>query len=296
MARGLFRRWQGAEGVTPRSAVHFLRRPQLRNPVLLAAFEGWNDAGEAASTALGFLAEALDAVSFAEVDPEEFFDFTEARPEVTIVEGQTRRLVWPATSLSIATIRSGAGDLLFLRGPEPHLRWQTYCDTVTALAKGLGVTKVVTLGAFLSEVTHGRPVPLSGTSSADGLVERYGLSPSLYEGPTGIVGVLAGALAEAGIETTSIWASVPCYSLPVSAKAALALARVTSLVLDRPVALDDLEHQSAEYERRMDELLEEDENVAAYVARLEEMEEPGGEELSVDGLAEEIERYLRGKR
>ncbi|MCU1490232.1 MAG: hypothetical protein JWM85_1637 [Acidimicrobiaceae bacterium] len=282
-------------GGLPKTAVRFFRRPQLRAPVLLAAFEGWNDAGEAASTALGFLAESWDAVTIAEVDHEEFFDFTEARPEVSGPEGPGRKLVWPSTSLAIATVRAGDQDLVVLRGTEPHLRWQTYCDTVVALAKGLGVSRVLTLGAYLSEVTHGRPVPLSGTATTPGLLERFSISPSLYEGPTGIVGVLAAAFADAGIETTSIWASVPCYSLPVSAKAALALARATSLVLERPVALDGLEEQAAEYERRMDELLEEDENVAAYVARLEEMDEPSGD-LSVEGLAEEIERFLRGKR
>lgn len=298
MARVRF--WHRRSGGLSRSAVRFMRRPPLRRPVLLAAFEGWNDAGDAASTATSALAEGFRSVPFAEVDPEEFFDFTQARPEVSLGEGETRHIAWPSTTLSIATVRAEDEDLIVLRGPEPHLHWQTYCDTVVELAKGLGVRRAVMLGAYLSEVTHTRPVPLSGSSTRDGLLQRYGLASTRYEGPTGIVGVLGEALGQAGIETTSLWASVPAYSLPVSAKAALALARAAALVLDRQVVLDDLEEQAREYERRMDELVEEDENVAAYVARLEEMEDPGAEgavsDGTFEGLAEEIERYLRGKR
>lgn len=298
MGRVLFRRRK--ESALARSAVRYLRRPQLRKPVLLAAFGGWNDAGEAASTAVDFLGQAWQAVSFAEVDPEEFFDFTQARPEVSIVEGNTRQISWPATTFSIATVRSDEQDIVLLRGPEPHLRWQSYCDTLVGLIRTFGIRRAVLLGAYLSEVTHTRPVPLSGSSTSMELLERHGLSSTRYEGPTGIVGVLGEELGRAGIETTSIWASVPCYSLPVSAKAALALARAAGLMLDRPVVLDGLEAQAIEYEQRMDELVEEDENVAAYVARLEEMEEPAGESYAGDGtfdrLAEEIERFLRGKR
>ena len=164
------------------------------------------------------------------------------------------------------------------------------------LARALDVERVITLGAYLSEVTHNRPVPVNAVSSASELLDRFGLSPSLYEGPTGIVGVLGLALPDAGIPTASVWASVPCYSIPVSAKAALALVEVITQLTGRSVDTTELADEAKEYERRMDELVVDDENVAAYVARLEEMEDVVGAELSAEGLAEEIERFLRGRR
>lgn len=288
-----FRRLREAR---PGSAVRYLRRPALERPVLLAAFEGWNDAGEAASQAASYLARAWGATPLAEIDPEEFFDFTEVRPEVSIGDGGSREVLWPSTSISVATSRAGERDVVLLRGHEPQLRWRTYSEVVVEVALALRAERVVTLGAYLSEVTHGRAVPVNAVSSASELLDRYGLSPSLYEGPTGIVGVLGCALPDAGIPTASVWASVPCYSLPVSAKAALALVRVVTQLTGRPVETAELEAEAAEYERRMDDLVKDDENVAAYVARLEEMEEVVGAELSAEGLAEEIERFLRGKR
>lgn len=185
---------------------------------------------------------------------------------------------------------------MFLRGHEPQLRWQGYCAVVAEVARALRAEHVVTLGAYLSEVTHDRPVPVNAASSQPGRLESLGLSTSQYEGPTGIVGVLGLSLPAVGIPTTSIWASVPCYSLPVSAKAALALVRVVSTVTGRAVETGELEEQATEYERHMDELVAEDEGVAAYVARLEEMQEFVGSELSAEGLTEEIERFLRDKR
>lgn len=279
-----------------RSAVRYLRRTSLDRPVVVAAFEGWNDAGEAASQAVSYLERSWDATPLAEIDPEEFFDFTEVRPEVATVEGQRREIVWPATVISVAATRPGERDVVLLRGHEPQLRWRTYSEVVVGIAKSIGAEQVITLGAYLSEVTHGRPVPVNALSSSTGVLARYDLAPSLYEGPTGIVGVLGLALPEAGVPTSSVWASVPCYSLPVSAKAALALVRVVTQMTGRPVETEELEEEAAEYERRMDELVAEDENVAAYVARLEEMEDVVGAELSTEGLAEEIERYLRGRR
>ncbi len=293
MGRAAF--WRRRDKGTPASAVRFIGRPPARTPVLVAAFEGWNDAGEAASTALSFLAQAWDATPIGEIDGEEYFDFTQARPEVTIVEGETRRLRWPVTALSAAPALGHAPGLILMSGPEPHLRWRGYAANLVGSARALGVRHAVLLGAYLSEVTHHRPVPLSGTATDDTVLARHNLAPTRYEGPTGMVGVLGEALQGAGVSVTTLWASVPCYSLPVSPKAALALARVVALALDRPAAFDELEEQASEYERRMDELVEEDEGVAAYIARLEEMEEPSPA-VSADGLAEEIERYLRGKR
>ena len=286
-------------------SLQFLRRPRqlaplsaadapvLVHPVMLCAFEGWNDAGEAASSAATYLAHSWDARPFAEIDPDEFFDFTEVRPEVTFTDAGERRIVWPSTTFSVAKGSGGSPDVVLVRGPEPQLRWQAYCGALIELAGFLGVERVVTLGAYLGEVTHGRAVPVNAASADRELSERDGLQPSLYEGPTGIVGVLGAALAEASIPAISVWASVPCYTLPVSPKAALALVGVVTRLVGREVETEALETESVEYERRMDELVAEDENIAAYVARIEEMEEAVGADLSAEGLTEEIERYLR---
>lgn len=290
---GIFgRRGRRSAGGPGRARVRLLRKAPLRDPLLVAAFDGWNDAGEAASSAVAELARQWRAQPFAEIDPEEFVDFTETRPEVVAAPDGGRRIVWPATTLSIATTPVLGRDVVLLRGPEPQLRWPIYCETVVGLARGIGIREVVLLGAYLSEVTHHRAVPLSGTATRPGRLDALGIEPSLYEGPTGIVGVLGEVFAEAGLSVTSVWASVPCYSLPVSPKAALALLRVTGLLLGGGVDDGELSDLAEEYERRMDELVADDEGVAAYVARLEEMES-GGEELSGEGLAEEIERYLR---
>jgi predicted ATP-grasp superfamily ATP-dependent carboligase len=273
------------------------RKKRLNRPIVIAAFEGWNDAGEAASTAANYLAEAFDSLVVAEIDPEEFFVFTKVRPETRLLEGEARRtIVWPTTSISMATSGEDVPDVLFVRGPEPQLHWRSYCDSLVTLAQRIGVERFITLGAYLAEVTHNRPVPINASAEDSTLVGDQRLAPSLYEGPTGIVGVLAAALTEAGVPNASIWASVPCYSLPVSPKAALALVRAATPILERSIESADLEEEAVEYERRMDELVVEDETVAAYVARIEEMEEVVGAELSSEGLAEEIERFLRGGR
>jgi predicted ATP-grasp superfamily ATP-dependent carboligase len=265
-------------------------RPRLSHPSVVVAFEGWNDAADAASYAVTSLARAWQAAPFAEIDPEEFFDFTEARPELTVLEGLVREITWPATVFSVAP---GPVDVVVVRGPEPQLRWRAYCEAFVELATALRAGRVVLLGAYLAEVTHSRPVPLAATASDAAAIGEVGFALSRYEGPTGIVGVLGAALAEAGVPAVAIWASVPCYSLPVSAKAALALAEAASRIVGRPADLPDLAHEAHEYERRMDELVVEDETVAAYVARIvahEDLAEPGP---SVEGLTEEIERYLR---
>jgi len=186
--------------------------------------------------------------------------------------------------------------VLLLRGHEPNLRWRAYSEAVIDLARRFDVAEVVTLGAYLSEITHSRPVPVSAAASDDTVLDANRLAASAYEGPTGIVGVLGHALAEAGVPTISLWASVPCYSIPVSAKAALALVRACGGLVGATIVAPDLEAQAEEYERRMDQLVAEDENVAAYVARIEEMEDVVGSDLSAEGLAEEVERYLREKR
>lgn len=270
--------------------------PPLHHPVMIVAFEGWNDAGEAASYAANFLRRAWSSVPFAEIDPEEFFDFTEVRPEMEANPDGTRSIRWPVTSFSLAASGLDGNDVILVTGSEPQLRWRTYCEAFLELAKSLGVERVIMLGAYLGEITHTRTVPVSASTGDSTLADAHGLTPSLYEGPTGILGVLSAALSEEKIPSVSVWASVPCYSLPVAPKAALALARVASSLAERFVDLTELEVEATDYEMRMNELVAEDENVAAYVERIAEFEETEVERMSTDGLAEEIERYLHGKQ
>jgi proteasome assembly chaperone (PAC2) family protein len=303
-------RRRGKRSVPPRqpAVFEYLRRPrqpaplssadapELNHPIMVMAFEGWNDAGEAASFAAAHLSEAWDARPFAEIDSDEFFDFTEVRPESVITEAGRRRIVWPSTTFLVAKGEAGAPDIVFVRGPEPQLRWQAYTAAIIELAVFLKIERVVTLGAYLGEVTHGRPVPVNASTPDSNLSTRFQLEPSLYEGPTGIVGVLSSAFGEVGIPTLAVWASVPCYSLPVSPKAALALVEVAARFVGRAADVTSLEADAVEYEERMDELVAEDDNIAAYVARIEEMEDVVPDDLSAEGLAEEIERYLRDNR
>ncbi len=296
LRRGRVRADRRALGRSGQSPLRIIGKPRPVRPAMIAAFEGWNDAGEAASLAAAVLAASWDSQPVAEIDPEDFFDFTEVRPEVTLAGTRSRSIEWPSTTVSMARLPGGGRDILLLRGHEPNLRWRTYCESVLALARRLGVTEVITLGAYLSEITHSRPVPVSAAASDDSVLSLNRLAASAYEGPTGIVGVLGHVLAEAGMPTISLWASVPCYSLPVSPKAAVALLRACGGLVGAQITVPELEEQSVEYERRMDQLVTEDDNIAAYVARIEEMEEIVGSDLSAEGLAEEVERYLRQKR
>jgi proteasome assembly chaperone (PAC2) family protein len=281
---------------------HVVRRgqPRLRNPVLVAGFEGWNDAGEAASFAARFLSERWDAEVFAELDSEDFFDFTATRPQVHLDEGMQREIVWPSTTMSAAAVPGGDRDVIFLIGSEPQLRWRTFCEEIVAVAGEHDVRLVVTLGALLAEVPHSRPVNVVGTTQDPDLVRSLGLHQSSYEGPTGIVGVLHDAFRRTGVPSVSLWATVPTYvpSAP-SPKAALALIERLSTLLRAGVATTDLEIASAAYERQIDELVAEDDDTAAYVARLEESadEEAAHPTLADDAgtgdLIEEVERFLR---
>ena len=270
--------------------------PKLERPSLVVSFEGWNDAGEAATLATSFLSQAWQAVPFATIDPEEYFDFTEIRPEITSRDAASQVIEWPSTVVSVATVPTGAsGDVVLVRGHEPHLRWRQFAGVFVKLARRLHVAQVVTLGAYLAEITHDRPVPVSAAASEAARLDEHGLAPSAYEGPTGIVGVLGLALAEAGIQSTSLWASVPCYSLPVSPKAATALVGAVGRLLATRIVTTELDELAVEYEQRMDELVRDDENVAVYVARIQELEEALGGELSAERLAAEVERFLRDK-
>jgi proteasome assembly chaperone (PAC2) family protein len=275
--------------------VRWDERPSLTRPVLIAAFEGWNDAAEAATTAARYLRDRWGARPFASVDPEEFYDFSSTRPEVRI-EGFARRIVWPATELSSTTSPAGPGrDVVVLVGSEPQLKWRTFCGELVKVAVELDVELMVTLGALLADVAHTRPVKITGSAVDTELVKKLGLRRSQYEGPTGIVGVLHDALATANVPSASLWAAVPHYvAATPSPKAALALVERTARLINVPVVTADLAQLAADYERQVSEVVAADEDVSAYVARLEENADNEGLEMtSGEDLAAELQRFLR---
>jgi len=278
-------------------------RPQLRQPVMVAAFEGWNDAADAASTAGRYLRDRWATRPFATIDHEDFYDFTSTRPHVRLVAGITRRIEWPQTELSWGGLPGTGHDVVVMLGHEPQLKWRTFTEQVVALAKELHVEMIVILGALLADVPHTRPVRVTGTAADAELVRRLNLGRSTYEGPTGIVGVLHEALSRAHLPSASLWAAVPHYvaSTP-SPKAALALVQRATELLSTTVDTDDLEVAVADYERQVSEVVAADDDVVAYVRRLEanadddDDEMPGLEIVTGDALAAELERYLREQR
>jgi proteasome assembly chaperone (PAC2) family protein len=272
------------------------RRPTVERPVLVAAFRGWNDGGQGASLAAGYLAKAWDARRFAEIDPEGFFDFQATRPHVRLEEGFTRRIDWPETAFFHARPHRLDRDAVLLMGVEPNLRWRTFSGVVVDFAKELGVELVVTLGALLADVPHTRPTPVTGSATDPDLIQRLGLQASRYEGPTGIVGVLHDACKAAGIPSASLWAAVPHYvSLAPSPKAAAALCERLATLLGAEIDTAELDDAAEAYVRQVSEAIAADEDTAAYVEDLErradevdESEIPSGE-----SLAAELSRFLR---
>lgn len=275
-------------------------RPELRDPVLVCAFKGWNDAGEAATAALGFLVEAFGAEEFATIDPEDFFDFSAIRPTIRLAEGRHRQIDWPANVFSAAHVPGADCDLVLLQGIEPSLRWRTFSDAIADLAQQLDVRMMVTLGALLSDIPHTRATTITGLASDEGLVERLGFTRSNYEGPTGIVGVLHAACARVEIPSASLWASVPHYvAATPNPKAALALIRHFEGVAGLAVDGAELEDAAAEYERQVNAAVQSDPDVKAFVERLEqtldesEADEPDQPIPSADTIAREFQRFLR---
>ena len=268
--------------------------PPLRNPVMVAAFEGWNDAGEAASGAVAHLQRIWGAAPFAELDPEDYHDFQVNRPQVTL-EGGQRRVVWPTTRLYWARPAGADHDVVLVRGIEPSMRWRTYVDELLGFATELQVRTLVTLGALLADVPHTRPIPVTATSEDPELMGRLALEASTYEGPTGIVGVLHDAASRAGIAGLSMWAAVPHYvGQAPSPKATLALLRRVEELFDVTVPLGDLPEDARAWEHGVDELAEEDGEIADYVRQLEEAKDTADlPEASGEAIAREFERYLR---
>ena len=263
--------------------------------MLLAAFEGWNDAGDAASSAIEHLEEQWGARVVAAIDPDEYYDFQVNRPQVQLVDGVTRKVTWPTTRIAICSPPESERDVVLVRGLEPNMRWRGFCGELVAIAAQFEVEMVVALGALLADSPHTRPVPVSGTTSDASTAAALGLESSRYEGPTGIVGVFQDACMHAGMTSVSFWAAVPHYvAQPPCPKAAVALLRRIEDLLDIPVPLGDLPERARAWERQVDELAAEDSDVAEYIASLEEREpETDLPEASGDAIAREFERYLR---
>jgi proteasome assembly chaperone (PAC2) family protein len=271
--------------------------PTLEQPVLVAAFKGWNDGGQGASLAGGYLVRTWKATRFAEIDAEDFYDFQATRPHVSLVKGSTRRIDWPENAFYHARIPGLERDALLLLGIEPNLRWKQFSSLIVGLAQELGVELVVTLGALLADVPHTRPSPVTGSASDPDLIERYGLSTSRYEGPTGIVGVLHDACRHAGIQSLNLWAAVPHYvSLAPSPRAALALCQRLGALFGTKIDLAELEEASQSYAEQVSAAVAADAETAAYVEELEQRSDAlgGGLDLpSGESLAAELSRFLR---
>jgi proteasome assembly chaperone (PAC2) family protein len=272
-------------------------RPDLRRPLLVAAFQGWNDGGKGATLGGSFLAKQWGAESFAQIDPENFYDFQAVRPNVSLEDGLTRKLEWPSNTFLQAPIPGLDRDAVILLGVEPNLRWKTYSALVLELAQELEVELVVTLGSLLADVPHTRPAPVSAAASDPTLVEELGVEPSRYEGPTGIVGVLLDACRQAGIPSVSLWAAVPHYvSLAPSPRAALALCRRLGELIGTDIDVAELEQAGEEYSEQVTEAVASDAETAAYVEELErrvDLMEAAEELPSGESLAAELTRFLR---
>jgi proteasome assembly chaperone (PAC2) family protein len=272
-------------------------RPELRDPVLVAAFRGWNDGGQGASLAAGYLAKAWEAERFAEIDAEDFYDFQATRPMVTLEDGETRKLEWPDNGFFHARVPGSRRDAVILIGTEPNLRWRTFAGLVLGLAQDLGVQRIVTFGSLLADVPHTRPAPVTAAATDAQMVEELGLEPSRYEGPTGIVGVLLDAARKASIPSLSLWAAVPHYvSLAPSPRAALALVNRFGELLELDIETDELETASDEYSEQVSEAVSTDADTAAYVEELERRVDLLSEEEDLpsgDTLAAELTRFLR---
>jgi proteasome assembly chaperone (PAC2) family protein len=269
--------------------------PVLVDPVMLCAFEGWNDAGDSASDAIAHLIDVWDAQLLTELDSEEYYDYQVNRPVISIDESGVRQLTWPGTRLYVARLPLSPRDVILVHGLEPNMKWQQFVREILALAAELEVQLVVTLGALLSDSPHTRPVPVTGSSTDLALCDQMGIEASLYEGPTGIVGVIQDACTRFGIPAISLWAAVPHYvASPPCPKATLALVGRIEDLLDVPVPLGDLPEEARAWEVGVDELASEDDEIEEYVKQLEEVRDTADlPEASGEAIAREFERYLR---
>ncbi len=271
--------------------------PTLRRPILVCAFRGWNDGGQGASLAAGFLKKIWKAEQFAEIDPEEFFDFQVTRPHVSLIDGATRRIQWPETTFSQADVPGLGRDAVILEGIEPNFHWRRFGVIIGDLGADLGVELVVTLGSLLADVPHTRPSPVTGSASDQKLIDELGLERSRYEGPTGIVGVLHDAFFRRGISAVNLWAAVPHYvSLAPSPRAALALCERLGSLLGAPIDVGELEQASDEYAEQVSQAVASDAETAAYVEELEQRSDDlAATDISGETIAAELTRFLRDR-
>ena len=278
------------------SSLAWEQRPELRRPVLVAGFEGWNDAASAASEAAGWLTRQFGATKIASMDPEEHFDFQSARPTVELVDGVTRDLTWPANEFFAVPV--DARDIVVLRGVEPNLRWPSFCREVLGVASETGCEMVVTLGALLADVPHTRPVRVTGATTDPELMASLHLQRSRYEGPTGIVGVLHDTARATGVASASLWAPVPHYvSTPPNPLATRALLDRLAQLLGTTFELGELDELSQAWQTRVNEVVSQDDDVRSYVGQLEERYDTEAETdiPSGEGLADEVEQFLRDR-
>ena len=279
--------------------VRWLSEPALTRPVLIAGFTGWNDAGDASSVALRTMIEAWGANALAEIDPEPFTDFATVRPQVKLDHDRQRSIVWP--TVGVWSVSLPGTDVILVLGPEPALRWRAFSDQIVGICDRFGVTMAVSLGALLADVPHSRPVQLIGTATDDTLIERFELQRSQYEGPTGIVGVLHDALHRSGLATASLWAAVPGYASQIpSPKAAMALVERACTMIGTPAPLQALATGAAEYDARVAALIGDDDDMAEYLSRLEEIVDDvddgsinTAEPVDSEELMNEVEQFLR---
>jgi proteasome assembly chaperone (PAC2) family protein len=295
--------------------VRWLSKPSLVKPTIVTAFTGWNDAADAASTAMRGLVEGWGAHRLAEIDPEPFTDFATIRPQVRLDDLSRRTIVWPTVGLW--HVPTPGGDVILVLGPEPSLRWRLFTEQLISVARHFDAPLVVTLGALLADVPHSRPAQIIGTASDQDVIDRYDLQRSRYEGPIGIVGVLHDACATEGIPSVSLWAAVPAYASQVpSPKAAAALIRRLADLVGAPAPLSAITEQVHRYEEQVDSIVTDDDDLAAYVERLElltdsgvsiddevddgqlqiDFDETGGleaDEGDASTLVDEVERFLR---
>jgi proteasome assembly chaperone (PAC2) family protein len=285
------------------SDVTWTHRPSLRRPVMVAAFGGWNDAGDAASAAVEFVRARFEPTEVARLDLEDYLDFTETRPTARLVDSHTREIDWPATTISAAAVRGADYDLVLVQGPEPALRWRRYCDTILGIARELDVQRVITLGSLLADVPHSRPVHVTGIGSDSALLDRLGFAPTSYEGPTGITGVLNYHCGQAGLPSVSLWASVPHYvAAAPNPKVALALVRAFEGAAGVAVDASELETAAEDYERQVSAAVASDPEVKAFVERLETAMDEVVDDTdeanlpSADMIASDFQRFLRQRR
>jgi proteasome assembly chaperone (PAC2) family protein len=273
--------------------------PELRSPILVCAFAGWNDAASAATAALEAVAASLEADIVARLDPEEFYDFQVNRPTIRLVEGQARQIDWPANTMLTVEVPSAERDLVLLSGVEPNVRWRTFADAILGAAERLRVEMVITLGSLIADVTHTRPVPITGLASDPDLVERLGLSRSTYEGPTGIVGIVHDACRQREITSASLWAAVPHYVAAVpNPKAALALLRRLEGLTGVAVEASDLEDATERFTEQVDRAVAANPEIEELVRNLEASQEEAEFDLgqnvpSADDIAQEFQSFLR---